>query len=236
MINTRQSLLNKVRALLAKTLDNGCTEEEASAALGKAQAMIDAYEISESELELTKKEKAILQRMAPDPNDPRGIRDFLCVGVAAFTGTRVWGRKNEINFCGLPADVEFAMWLTDSLKEFVQRELVEYLARERVSNHDKRRHINGFILGATGRIYDRLRALAAERRASPSAAAASTRNALVVIQGAAIREYMAEHRIRLRGGGSVNRVQNSGARAAGHAAGDRASFGRPVGSGTLRLN
>jgi len=35
----RESVLNKIRALLAKTMENGCSEAEALAALGKAQAM-----------------------------------------------------------------------------------------------------------------------------------------------------------------------------------------------------
>jgi hypothetical protein len=39
----RETVLNKIRALLAKTLDNGCSEAEAVAALDKAQAMKDAY-------------------------------------------------------------------------------------------------------------------------------------------------------------------------------------------------
>jgi uncharacterized protein DUF2786 len=47
----RESILNKIRALLSKTLDKGCTEAEAMAALGKAQALQDAYAITESRAE-----------------------------------------------------------------------------------------------------------------------------------------------------------------------------------------
>ena len=46
----RDNLLGKVRALMAKTVENGCTEEEALSALAKARAMIDAYEIDEAEV------------------------------------------------------------------------------------------------------------------------------------------------------------------------------------------
>ena len=53
----RESVLNKIRALLAKTMENGCSEAEAMAALGKAQAMKDAYAVTEAELNLTKEEE-----------------------------------------------------------------------------------------------------------------------------------------------------------------------------------
>ena len=57
MTTERESVLNKIRALLAKTIENGCSEAEAMAALGKAQAMKDAYAVTEAELNLTKEEK-----------------------------------------------------------------------------------------------------------------------------------------------------------------------------------
>jgi hypothetical protein len=49
-MNNRESLLNKIRALLSKTRSNGCTEPEALAALAKASAMMSAYNVSDAEL------------------------------------------------------------------------------------------------------------------------------------------------------------------------------------------
>ena len=43
-MNNRNSLL----ALLSKTVENGCTESEALAALDKARAMMDAHEVTGS--------------------------------------------------------------------------------------------------------------------------------------------------------------------------------------------
>ena len=70
----RESLLSKIRALLAKTMEAGCTEEEAMAALAKAQAMIAAYEVTDAELKLTKEEKAILRSEPPGTKDPHQIK------------------------------------------------------------------------------------------------------------------------------------------------------------------
>jgi len=47
---TNEKTLNKIRALLAKTIENGCTEAEAMAAIEMARAMMDAYEVTEADL------------------------------------------------------------------------------------------------------------------------------------------------------------------------------------------
>ena len=88
MPTNREGLLDKIRALLSKTTEAGCTEAEALAALTKAQAMIDAYEVSDDELALTKEEKAILKTV--ETRDPLFIRRGLMSGVQKFTNTRSW--------------------------------------------------------------------------------------------------------------------------------------------------
>jgi hypothetical protein len=94
----------------------------------------------------------------------------------------------------------------------------------------RRRVINGFLMGACGRISARLKELT---RQSQMASTGNTR-ALVVVKNAGIAEAMAAAGIRL----SLNRSQRVSDPAgyqAGRAAGDRASFGRPVGGAGQRL-
>jgi hypothetical protein len=232
----RTRLLDKIRALLAKTTAAGCTEEEELSALAKARAMMDAYEVSDEELALTKDEKAILH----PSNSERGKHDisgWFNGAIERFTGTRCWvDRNGKWTWCGLRADAEFADWLSDHLTQFVRGELVNYLvANTAIPPKEKRRHINGFVIGIGERISQRLDELR-QSIASPQHTPSATQNALTLanIKKDAIKACMLEHdiRVRLAGGG---RVTNAGARAAGSAAGGRASFGRPVGSGSLRL-
>ena len=58
MIDSRKKMFERVRAILAKTIDAGCTESEAFAALAKAQELMAAYDISEAELGLTEETEA----------------------------------------------------------------------------------------------------------------------------------------------------------------------------------
>jgi Protein of unknown function (DUF2786) len=51
----RNSIIDKIKALLSKTTENGATEAEMLAALDKAAAMMDSYDITDEEVALTKK-------------------------------------------------------------------------------------------------------------------------------------------------------------------------------------
>lgn|SRR5262245_18833614 len=80
----RESLLDKIRALLSKTVANGCTQEEALAALAKARAMMDVHDVDDDELALTREEKAILMREPRGSEDKHKIKYYLATAVAKF--------------------------------------------------------------------------------------------------------------------------------------------------------
>jgi hypothetical protein len=70
----RNSIIDKIKALLAKTTENGATEAEMLSALDKASAMRDAHEITDEELQITKDEAALLHAEQPDLKDPHSIK------------------------------------------------------------------------------------------------------------------------------------------------------------------
>jgi hypothetical protein len=233
----REGLLNKIRALLSKTMDAGCTEGEALAALGKAQAMKDAYAITEAELNLTREEKAILRSEPPGTKDPHLIKWQIMGVVGKFCNCGSW-RKNKkwrgggIVYCGLPADAQFATWLLDALTAFVQAELFKYLVDAGPSNEDRREAIRGFVYGCCERIRERLEELCEQSEK----VADSNSRALVVVKDAAIKAKMQELDIHISGVGFCGGGDPASYRA-GSEAGNRASFGRPVSgrNATLRL-
>jgi hypothetical protein len=116
--------------------------------------------------------------------------------------------------------------LLDHLAAFVLTELANHLMGDIAIGMPRRKVINGFVDGITGRISERLRELS-----KPPAAASSTdtnSRALVVIKQTLIKAKLAELGIKLRTGSSSSRQHDEGSFAAGRSAGDRASFGRPV--------
>jgi hypothetical protein len=229
MTDNRDSLLDKIRALLSKTTANGCTEEEYLSALAKARGLMDAYEVTAADLQLAKEEGAIFRKEPPGTNDPHSIKSNLCTAVALFTDCRAWREHRDkgraLVFCGLVADVRYATWLLDHLANFVKSELAEFLMRDHRIGGERRAVINGFVLGIAGRISDRLNELC---KPAASVKPTANNNALIVVKQAAIKAKLDEAGIHLRSGGRSRRIYDETSHAAGRSAGDRATFGRPV--------
>jgi hypothetical protein len=224
MTINRDSLVEKIRALMSKTIENGCTEHEALAALDRARALMDAYDVTEVDLQLTKAESAILRGEPPGSRDPHGIKFLISVAVAKFCDCEVWKGPTGLEFCGLPADVCFAMWLLDTLTAFVQAELARHLMGGTAPKGERRFIINGFVGGCCQRIKDRLTALCEQS----AVGATCNGRELVAIKSAAIADKMKAMNINLvKARRSTRRVDDASFQA-GLSAGDRASFGRPL--------
>lgn len=225
MTINRESMLDKIRALMAKTTQNGCTEAEALAALAKARAMMDAYEVTEADLKLSREEAAILRKEPPGSRDPHKIKNYLGMAVAKFCDCEVWRGADGLVFCGLPSDARFATWLMDHLAAYVQHELAAHLIGCIAPKGDRRLVIKSFVIGCTTRIAKRINELCQQSKQQ----ATSNGHALVVIKNQAVAAKMAELNLNLRAGRSSRPTIDPSAYAAGQSAGNRATFARPVG-------
>lgn len=232
----RNSIIEKIKALLSKTTANGCTESEMLAALDKASAMMDAYDITDADVKVARDE-AVMQH-ADDPNmkDPHNIKWRLSYGVAEFCGVQIYRSRHEtgLKAIGMPSDVQFAMWLLDSLADFVFAELYAHLIGCLAPQNERRVIIRSFTEACCQTISERLLALVERSKAART----SNGRELVLVKDAAIKAFMKDHDIRLRlCSGYSPSTSDAAAMAAGRAAGERASFGRPVGGagGVLRI-
>src|ERR1700720_2271340 len=124
----RNSIIDKIKALLAKTTANGATEAEMLSALDKASAMMDAYDITDADVQVARDEAAVLQKDPPDLKAPHKVRR-LSHAVGEFCGLQIYRSRHEtgLKCIGMPSDVQFAMWLLDSLADFVFAELYAHL-------------------------------------------------------------------------------------------------------------
>jgi hypothetical protein len=232
----RDSIIDKIKALLSKTTANGATEAEMLAALDKAAAMQDAYDIGDEELQIAKDEAVTQHSDLPDLRDPHKIKWRLSYGIARFCNVQIFRSRHEtgLKCIGMPSDVQFAMWLLDALADFVFAELYSHLIGCLAPKNERRVITRSFTEACCNRITDRLLELVERSKAART----SNGRELVIVKDAAIKAFMKEHDIHLRTCcmGSSSNI-NSAARAAGRAAGDRASFGRPVSgaAGVLKI-
>ena len=121
-------------------------------------------------------------------------------------------------------------WIPD----LVFNALYEHLIGCCAPPNERRIIMRSFTEACCGRITDRLLELVERSKKART----SNGRELVVVKDAAIKAFMKEHDIRLRMTSCYSSSNiNEAARAAGRAAGDRASFGRPVSgaAGVLRI-
>jgi hypothetical protein len=201
-------------------------------ALQMAEAMMQRHEITEEDLKL-EGETAIIDILHV-VRDPHKIAQKLSYHVGLFTETKVWmyGKK-DIKYAGLRCDVDFAIWLIQTLSRFVQAELKSYMwsnGYQKLDAANKRAVVNGFVIGCVSRINERLGEMVERRKTVVNS------NALVIAKQALIDEVMAGIRLNKSNRRKRGKMIYSGAFDAGKMSGDKASFGRPVETGgMLRL-
>jgi hypothetical protein len=169
----------------------------------------------------------MLHAEPPDLKDPHSLKWRLSAGVAQFCGVQIFRTSHQtgLTCIGMPSDVQFAMWLLNTLADFVFAELYAHLIGCLAPQKERRIIIRSFTAACCDRITERLLALVERSKAART----GNGRELVVVKDAAIKAFMEDNGIYLRQcSGYAPSTVNAAAQAAGRAAGDRATFGRPV--------
>lgn len=192
MTDNRDKIAGRIRALLTKTVENGCTEDEAIAAARMAAALLAKYNMTLDETELRSNpfKRGTFQR-----EDEIGERLWkLADAIAKLTGSRYWRSRRgvvpiEITFFGFAHEVEISKYLlaicvralTDG-KKGVLRKYALFVPNRR------RQRVIAFIDGMIDRLAVRILEL---REPEP------TGTGLVVLRNALIDDALAAEKIRL---------------------------------------
>ncbi len=232
MDDKTQSMALKIKALLAKTINNGATEAEAMMAMTKARELMDRHSISMSELDI-KAEGFDGWTFTEAGADARFIITRLWSGLEAITETTFYSKSvkrgvRKPHFFGLKSDVIFAQWLTDVMIDLITRETKAYL-KALPKGAATRRHKVSFMYGISCRISERMVMEAAARRAS-RLTATGTNLALIDKRALVLRELRAIGII-LQSSSTHGVRLNGEAAGAGRSAGDNATWSKPVNSG-----
>src|ERR1700693_6351670 len=155
----------RIQALRAKTIDNGCTEEEALSAAAKAAELLDRHDLSLTDIEICEEP---CERAEFETWRKKRIPLDGCIGaVAEFCDCRVWREKNATGafryvFFGLRSDVAVAHYLTDLIDTAVRTELGRYkTSREYLRFRHNERHLanSSFAHGMVASIAGKLSAM-----------------------------------------------------------------------------
>ena len=150
----------KLRALLSKTVENGCTESEALAAAEKAQELLSRYGIEADEVgapeEWAEDYVGLGARRRP--------RDSLWMALGFFCNCKAWLSRTEtgwrVRYFGRPCDVAVASYLHDILERAIVAALADY---KRTDSYQRRRKpstrraaLRAFEIGMSDRLKTRL--------------------------------------------------------------------------------
>jgi hypothetical protein len=229
-----EKVLSRIQALRAKTVDRGCTEEEAIAAAGKVAELLDRYGLSLGEVEL--KEQSCEGFGVETGRRRFGPIDGCIPAVGAFCDCRVWSEKTpqgEIRyvFFGLPADVAGARYLYELVERAFVTETDLFRGSELYAGHssgERRSATQSFQTGLAHGIARKLDEMLQQRDEAIGTGAGRD---LVPIKEGMIEDEMAKLGLRFheRGGGR-RRYLLRDAYEAGHEAGGRFEYRPGIGT------
>jgi hypothetical protein len=164
-------IVQRIRALRAKTVDQGCAEQEALASANKVAELLDRHGLSLSEIELRR--QACEGFGIDTGRRRRGVFDACVPSIAAFCDCKVWGETTPAGslrhvFFGLPADVEAAHFLYDLIGVTFDTETARFKTGAIYAGSEtgeRRNAVNSFQTGLSQGIGGKLKAMKAERDA-----------------------------------------------------------------------
>jgi|SRR5580658_1875953 hypothetical protein len=188
-------VLSRIQALRAKTVETGCTEQEALAAAEKVAELLDRYGLSLSEVEL--KDQACEGAGIGTGRKRFGPIDACIPAVGRFCDCRVWSERTtrgEIRyvFFGLPADVAGAKYLYDLVEQAFETETDLFKSGALYAEHhsgDRRGATSSFQTGLAHGIAGKLSILRDQRE---TAMRTTTGRDLVPIKEAVLDEELAK--------------------------------------------
>ena len=211
----------RIQALRAKTIDNGCTEDEALSAAAKVAELLDRYDLSLTDVELR---AAPCERRVYETHRKKRIPLDDCIGaIAHFCDCRVWREKDAAGessyvFFGLRPDIEVAHYLAELIDAAVRAELGRFKTSVDYGRlrHQERYLANAsFALGMVASIADKLTAM----KASRDDVNHSTGHGLVVLKTSVVDAEFDKLNMKLRTTRSNSRMVSMMAYEAGGAAG-----------------
>jgi hypothetical protein len=226
-----ERLMQRIQALRAKTVAQGCTEQEALAAAAKVAELLDRHGLSLNELAFRAQpcEGIAIQtsrrRIAPI--------DSCIPAIAAFFDCRVWAERAEgaplrYIFFGLRGDVAAARYLYEMVEHAFETETDAFRTGDLYFEMagERRSATNSFQTGLARGIAGKLQGLRAARDAGLRSASGRD---LVPVKAAMVDEEMEKLGLNLsrRALGGAKRVL-SDAYAAGEEAGRRFEYAAAV--------
>lgn len=237
---SNEKLMKRIAALLQKTVENGCTQEEALAAAETAERMMREYQITQSEAELGA-EGTILEEIPLYESGSMKfgkefhIKDLISVQLGKLCTTKSWMNEQKGVLCviGLKSDIDLFAYLIDMLSVKCWQLAVERTAHIQGERRGYRRN---FILGFVSGLGRKIREVVEEREDDKTYKTSDGKSLVLVKTGIVDSRYGKETAHLNLDNGRKSYSTDKKMHLAGFSEGRKANLGRPVGGkATLQL-
>lgn len=184
-------VLQRIQALRGKTVEQGCTEQEALASARKIAELLDRYGLSLGEVEM--RDQACEGVGVDTGRRRRAPLDECVPAIALFCDCKVWIETTASGairyvFFGLRADVEAAHYLYDLIVATFATETARFKNEDStIASSTRRISTRSFQIGLAHGIRDKLRSMKVERDAANRL---STGRDLVPIKASVIEDEL----------------------------------------------
>lgn len=235
----REKIANRIKELMKKTTDNGCSEAEALSAAEMVGKLMSEYDLSMTEIEF-KNEEFLTHNITTDSRVASPIHGVVNA-IADYTDTKLWfsrGDKIVYSFFGTKKDTEIADYLFHLLVGSLKKETENFKKTDsyKLSSVAGRTKTSSFANGMAARLSSRLQ----EMKRSQQIVNESTSTSLVPVNKKAIvLDMFSQLNMKLKTTTRRTTAGSYDAYRAGQAAGDRVNITSGVKTGntdkTLRL-
>jgi Protein of unknown function (DUF2786) len=241
---SQQSELNaiklKIRSLANKTVDAGCTEEEARAAMDMVGRLLRRYHLTMAECDVR---DVPCRQWEFDTGKSNGHPLSIVIPpLAALFEAKCWtewtGQTITYKFFGKADDLPMIEYLLRVMWAACNTEVTAFKTSALYSDADNRRGATvSFMHGMADRLSERLGELKreaasemeqADTRRHKTKGAGVTGTALIALKDQLVKNEFDKLNLRLRTTTTYRTISSAKAQAAGRKAGDRVNLSRPV--------
>lgn len=237
------SIKNKIKALLSKTINNGCTEEEAISAANMAGKLMEQYNINISELDI-KNETCITENVFIGKNNSN--MRFVSVAISRFCNCETWTSREYAknldgttdfnarcdlfyNFFGFPNDVKMAIYLYHLINNAMKYEVAQF---KKTDVYTGKSSSNSFLMGMANRISARLNEMhnASVDNINKMRGNTSSGTSIMIVKDKIVQEQLSQLKFKFKYSRNTCHIKNHYAYQFGLEAGSKINLNRPINS------
>ncbi len=227
-MQTREDIIRRIKALSDRTVDRGCTEQEAMSAADILAKLLNQHGLAMSDIQI--KERQDCEESIINTGRKRAHEIQSClISLAELYDCKVWKIRGSFTFFGFPEDLVACQTLYAIIYQAINIELANHKLHCRMDFQPTgKRESHDFKMGMVIRIANRLRAMKREQQQDNQQA---TGRDLVVVKSAVVNAAFAVDHNWGNRKGQASKYHYSESFRAGNDAGGRVNLNKSIAGG-----